>query len=109
MAKIIDLTLTLGEEATVGPGHPPVILAPMHIHDEHGRSNTRMIFSIHTGTHVDVPYHFFSDGLTVDKFPLERLMGTAVKIDIRYADAGCLRSRFPMTEQMQSYVKNDIQ
>ena len=102
------MILTLGGEATVGPGHPPVILEPMHTHDEHGRSNTRMIFSIHTGTHVGVPYHSFSDGLTVDKFPLERLMKTAVKIDIKHVDAGLLQSRFTMTKQMQSYAKNDI-
>jgi arylformamidase len=93
MPKIIDLTLPLGGEATVCPGHPPVILEPLHTHEVHGRSNTRMVFSIHTGTHVDVPYHFISDGLTVDQFPLERLMGMAVKVDLR----GKAKANTPIT------------
>lgn len=36
----------------------------------------------HGGTHIDSPIHFVKDQQTVDKIPLERLMGEAVVIDV---------------------------
>ncbi|MFQ5539011.1 MAG: cyclase family protein [Candidatus Binatia bacterium] len=83
MPKIIDLSLSLTSKATVVPGHPRLTFRPIHRHKVHGRSNTQMRFSIHTGTHVDAPYHFVPKGVTVDRVPLERFMGTAIKIDLR--------------------------
>lgn len=38
--------------------------------------------SEHGGTHVDAPYHFKSDGITVDQIPLESLVGACKVIDI---------------------------
>ncbi len=36
----------------------------------------------HGGTHIDSPVHFAEGKLTVDKIPVERLMGEGVKIDV---------------------------
>ena len=36
----------------------------------------------HGGTHIDSPVHFAEGKLTVDKIPLENLMGEAVKVDV---------------------------
>jgi kynurenine formamidase len=36
----------------------------------------------HGGTHIDAPIHFFQGGLTVDRIPLERLVGPAVVVDV---------------------------
>ena len=83
MGKIIDLSLLLTAEATVVPGHPRLTFRPIHTHKTHGRSNTAMSFSTHTGTHVDAPYHFVSKGKTVDQVPLDRFMGPAVMVDLR--------------------------
>lgn len=41
----------------------------------------------HGGTHIDAPYHFNKDGQTVDKVPLEQLIGEAVVIDVSAACA----------------------
>jgi kynurenine formamidase len=38
--------------------------------------------SEHGGTHIDAPVHFAQGHLTVDKIPLDRLMGQAVVIDV---------------------------
>jgi arylformamidase len=83
MKKIIDLSLPLTTNATVVPGHPRLTLHPIHTHKVHGRSNTSMRFSIHTGTHVDAPYHFVPKGKTIDQIPLDRLMGRAIMLDLR--------------------------
>ena len=39
--------------------------------------------STHTGTHCDAPYHFFEDGATIDRIPLETYIGPAKILDVR--------------------------
>lgn len=36
----------------------------------------------HGGTHIDAPIHFSKNSQTVDKIPLEKLIGNAIKIDV---------------------------
>lgn len=36
----------------------------------------------HGGTHIDAPIHFSESGQTVSEIPLEKLIGSAIKIDI---------------------------
>ncbi len=36
----------------------------------------------HGGTHIDAPIHFAKGAKTVDEIPLERLIGSAIKIDV---------------------------
>ncbi len=43
----------------------------------------RIDLNVHTGTHVDAPFHFFPGGKTVDEIPLERWQGEAVLVDLR--------------------------
>lgn len=37
----------------------------------------------HGGTHLDAPIHFHEGGLSVDRLPIEQLIGPAVVIDVR--------------------------
>jgi arylformamidase len=58
-------------------------------HEVHGYEVTQVCLGSHTGTHVDAPRHFYPQGLTLDQFPLDRLMGPGVVLDCRGAgDAG---------------------
>lgn len=36
----------------------------------------------HGGTHIDAPIHFSKTGQTVEEIPLNRLMGSAIKVDV---------------------------
>ncbi|MGH1384479.1 cyclase family protein [Kordia sp.] len=36
----------------------------------------------HGGTHIDAPIHFAEKGQSVDEIPLEKLIGSAIKIDV---------------------------
>ncbi|MFC1958897.1 cyclase family protein [Chloroflexota bacterium] len=84
MSRIIDLTATIGDpRLPVIPFFPQVTLEPIHIHEVHGRSNTKLSMPIHVGTHVDAPYHFVPEGVAVDELPLEKVMGKAVRLDLR--------------------------
>jgi len=44
--------------------------------------------SEHGGTHIDAPVHFAEGHQTVDKIPLDRLMGPAVIVDVTQQSAG---------------------
>lgn len=81
--RIIDLSLVWSSDITPVPGLPAIRMSPLHTHERDQRSNTLAEFSIHTGTHVDSPYHFVPDGTTVDALPLERFYGPATKMDLR--------------------------
>jgi arylformamidase len=41
-------------------------------------NNSRLESDIHVGTHVDAPWHFLQDGATVERAPLDTLVGPAV-------------------------------
>jgi arylformamidase len=43
---------------------------------------SEVTMSTHVGTHIEFPYHHFRDGADAGQFPLDRLMGEAVVIDI---------------------------
>jgi kynurenine formamidase len=74
---IIDLTIPLAN----GVGHPmfrKFQVAPFHVHEIHKRSNGDIAMAIHTATHIDAPYHFFPEGITIDRVPLDQLVGEGV-------------------------------
>lgn len=42
----------------------------------------RLKFNEHTSTHMDAPNHFYEHGISVDKIPIEDLIGPAIVLDI---------------------------
>jgi arylformamidase len=82
--KIYDVTLPLSDDLIVYPGDPPVkIERKTLINKSEGTSNlSRYSFGSHTGTHVDPPFHFIENGVTVDNLPLELLMGRARVVEV---------------------------
>lgn len=49
-----------------------------------GDALTLSVYSLgaHSGTHIDAPMHFIRDGASIDRVPLEALIGPAVVIEI---------------------------
>ena len=43
-------------------------------HDVAGAAVNRLAITEHTGTHVDAPFHFDRDGLTIDRVPADALL-----------------------------------
>ena len=81
--QIIDLTHRLDEEATPFPGAPPVKITAHSFRLEPGDgrqriSTSELTTSLHCGTHMDAPFHFFADGRTIDEVPLEACCGPAL-------------------------------
>lgn len=60
------------------PGNPEIRIEPHSELAKGASSNlSRLSFGSHTGTHVDAPRHFIEDGSTVDRLPLNALIGPA--------------------------------
>jgi kynurenine formamidase len=81
--KLWDLSQPVAHDGPCWPGQKP----PVVRRDERaaiGGFNVEAIeMTNHTGTHVDVPFHFDDDGATIDQVPIERFAGTALFIDLR--------------------------
>jgi arylformamidase len=75
MPAIYDISLPLSDQLPVWPGDPPVTLA--RVGDPAGPWVSRLGLGSHAGTHVDAPAHFIPGGATVDRLPLEVLIGPA--------------------------------
>ncbi len=67
----------------VWPGDPRVGIERTESIKRGDEANvSRLHLGSHTGTHVDAPYHFVQRGLTVDKLPLDLLIGRALVIEL---------------------------
>lgn len=75
--RIYDISLTITPDLPVWPGDPAVVLKSMSSIAAGDDANvTGMQMGVHTGTHVDAPYHFLDDDpRTVEQMSLKTLTG----------------------------------
>ena len=87
--RIVDLSQPLSAGTPVYPGDDAVRVT---IVDQTSVNLSRIEFSVHTGTHMDAPFHFFDGAETIDLTPLERCVGPARLVDLRsIAEEGEIR------------------
>lgn len=85
---IYDISLPVSESLVVWPGDPGIhITQPSHLDRGDSCTVTRLDMGAHTGTHVDAPAHFLRGGTGVDALDLEALVGPALVVQVRGADA----------------------
>lgn len=84
MAKPIDLTLPVYHGAPTMPLDPKCAVIVHHTIDSMKYNITQLIISTHQGTHLDAPFHFFRDGVTVDKLDLHKCVGDAHVLDFTH-------------------------
>lgn len=83
MAKIYDISSPIRDGGLIYPGNPPIhIELQQAVARGAGANVSHVDFGSHTGTHVDAARHFFDDAQTVDRIPLETLMGPAVLLAV---------------------------
>ncbi|HKG20928.1 MAG TPA: cyclase family protein [Blastocatellia bacterium] len=82
--KIYDVTVPLSKELVIYPGDPPVRIERKNIINKNDSKYnvSRISFGSHTGTHIDPPFHFIEEGITVDNLPLEMLIGRARVVEV---------------------------
>ncbi len=81
--RVYDVTLMISPDLPTWPGDPRVVLERIEQIEQGGNANiTRLNMSVHTGTHIDAPYHFMADGSTVDQLSLKTLTGRAYVVHL---------------------------
>jgi arylformamidase len=74
--RIIDVTLTLRPDMPTWPGEQgPVIEPHSRIADGRPANVSILTFANHTGTHVDPPIHMLEGAASVERMPLESMIG----------------------------------
>lgn len=79
---IWDVTRVLGPSTEVWPGDPPVDIERLSTTAEGGVNISRLCCSVHAGTHVDAPAHFYDAGNGADQLPLDILIGHCLVADL---------------------------
>lgn len=76
--RTYDITLTITPDLPTWPGDPRIVLERVGKIENGDNANvSRVNMGVHTGTHVDAPYHFLPEGKTVDQLSLNLLTGRA--------------------------------
>lgn len=76
--EYIDISFPYYEGMAIYPNNPQYICQKVSDMQNGDSCNvSRIVMGTHTGTHIDAPYHFMQDGMTIDQLPLERTNGIA--------------------------------
>ncbi|PKO18581.1 MAG: cyclase [Chloroflexi bacterium HGW-Chloroflexi-10] len=81
--KIIDISLGIDAQLPTWPGDPAIEMYRENKIEEGANANvSRINMGVHTGTHVDAPFHFLQDGYSVEKLSLDTLIGKVWVVSI---------------------------
>jgi arylformamidase len=81
--KIYDISVEINPELPVWPGDHKLKLTRSQKLEAGDNANvSQMELGLHTGTHVDAPFHFLEQGVTLDKIALERLVGPVTVLEV---------------------------
>jgi arylformamidase len=81
--KLIDVTVPLDAKLPTYPGNTPFTLEATQRMAQGATSNVSAVhMSVHAGTHVDAPRHFFDDARGADALPLDMLLGRTRVVDV---------------------------
>ncbi|MGQ0665639.1 MAG: cyclase family protein [Nitrospiraceae bacterium] len=92
-ARLVDLTHSFGADTIVWPTEQDFRLVVQQAGPMPGGyyyASNRLELAEHGGTHIDAPIHFSEGGQMLDQIPIERLVGTGVRVDVI---AACARDR----------------
>jgi len=82
--RIVDLSMTVEEcdSAPFAPEEKYFKLKPIIKWEDKGFVSNVVQMTVHAGTHVDSPHHFFRDKPSVEQLPLDPMIGNAVVLDL---------------------------
>jgi kynurenine formamidase len=88
--QIIDLSHALSEDTPAFPGDPSLQITILDSATAASTAGERHLncshlsMSLHCGTHMDAPFHFFQNAATIDQIPLDCAIGPALLIRLPY-------------------------
>jgi arylformamidase len=87
MRAIFDVSLEIFPGMVVWPGDDAVELARVDKIESGKNANVSQLrCGVHTGTHLDAPYHFLRDGKAIERLDLQALIGAAYVVELLHVD-----------------------
>ncbi len=80
--KIIDISWPITEDITTYKNRKFVSITPIRKFETDGVRESTITLWSHTGTHIDAPAHFLSDGATIDAIDLRSVVGACRVLDL---------------------------
>lgn len=81
--RLWDLSQPVSHDGPAWPEYDPPFVSRNYRRSAEGFNAETLRLNTHTGTHVDVPFHFDDDGATIDEVPLTAFAAPAVFLDLR--------------------------
>lgn len=83
MTNWIDISQALTKELASWPGDRTFNYSLSYTKEETGSVNIGEInMGVHNGTHIDAPFHYDTNGKTIDTLPLDLAIGKAIVLDV---------------------------
>lgn len=85
--RTYDITLTISPNLPTWPGGPRIEVERVEkIEDGSNANVSRIDMGVHTGTHIDAPFHFLQEGIAVDQIDIRLLTGRAYVLHLPEVD-----------------------
>ncbi len=84
--RIVDLSMTVVEcdSAPFAKEEYYFKLKPIVRWEEKGFVSNMVEMTVHAGTHIDTPHHFFRDKPGIEELPLDSMIGEAIVLDLTF-------------------------
>jgi arylformamidase len=84
--RLVDLSMTVEEcdSAPFARDEYYFKITPIVNWDDKGFVSNCVEMTVHAGTHIDSPHHFFRDKPGIEALPLEAMIGDAVVLDLTF-------------------------
>lgn len=84
--RIVDLSMTVEEcdSAPFAKEEYYFKLKPIVKWEERGFVSNMVEMTVHAGTHIDTPHHFFRDKPGIEQLPVEAMIGEAIVLDLTF-------------------------
>jgi arylformamidase len=84
--RIVDLSMTVEEcdSAPFAKDEYYFKIRPIVKWEERGFVSNMVEMTVHAGTHIDTPHHFFRHMPGIEKLPLESMIGEAIVLDLTF-------------------------
>lgn len=84
--KVVDLSMTVSDwdKNSFAPEETYFKLRPIVKWEEKGFVSNMVEMTVHAGTHIDSPHHFYRDLPSIDQIPLETFVGEAIVLDLTF-------------------------
>ncbi len=84
--RIVDLSMTVDEcdSAPFAKEEYYFKLKPIVKWEEKGFVSNMVEMTVHAGTHIDTPHHFFRDMPSIEQLPLDAMIGEAIVLDLTF-------------------------